>query len=97
MKKKEIDLTNKVVLDLDKYIELREELTKLRMAYTTRDDKYYDLLKYLISECEVKTYTSGKKYLEYEKYNNHLADYIKELEPELYQQKLEEDSDNKDE
>ena len=40
---KEIDLTNKVVLDLDKYIELREELTKLRMAYTTRDDKYYDL------------------------------------------------------
>ena len=88
---KEIDLTNKVVLDLDKYIELKEELALLRMEKVNKEDKYNNLIKYLISSCSIEEYSNGKKYLKYDNYHNHLGDYIKEIEPDLYLLKLEND------
>lgn len=91
---KEVDLTNKVILDIDKYIEIKEEKKDILNEMIRYQDRYFNLIKYLISECTVSKYTNGKKYLEYDKYNNHLAEYIKEIEPELYNEKLEDSIDD---
>ena len=90
MEEMKINLTNKVVLDLDKYIELLDEKKDLKNEIEKYKDKYENIIKYLFSECEVKKYVSGKKYLAYDKYDNHLTDYLKEIEPEKYQKKIDE-------
>ncbi len=85
---KEVDLTNKVVLDLDKYMELVTENKLLKQKEVNRDDKYNSLLKYLFSECEIQK-SGERKYLAYDSYNNHLANYLKQIEPEMYAEQLE--------
>lgn len=90
MEETKVNLTNKVVLDLDKYVELLDEKNDLKKEIEKYKDKYESIIKYLFSECEVKEYASGKKFLQYDRYNNHLTDYLKEIEPEKYQKKIDE-------
>lgn len=88
MEKNEIDLTNKVVLEVDSYIELKEKIKDLENEVKVEKNKYSSLLNYLFSECEVKKYLSGEYYLDYDSYNNHLVDYLKEISPEIYERKI---------
>ncbi len=85
-----VDLNNKVVLNVDDYINLLKINNNLENEKEQFKEKYINLVKYLVSECDVKKYTSGKKYLDYDTYNNHLGDYLKAIEPEAYQQKINE-------
>lgn len=101
MENKEINLTNKVVLEVEDYINLRAEINNLKNQLQNSENKYNNLVNYLLSECKVKEYVSGKKFLEYDSYNNHLGDYLEKIEPELYKKELKkeeleesEDSDN---
>ena len=82
------DLSGKVILTLDEFIEINDELKFLRQERVSEENKYSNLIKYLFSECNVKKYASGKRYLEYDAYNNHLADYLKEIEPDKYDEKI---------
>ena len=72
-----IDLTNRVVLKIDDYILLKETQIELEKACFEKEKQYQNLLNYLFSECEIAEYTNGEKYL-------------KEIEPELYKEKLNE-------
>lgn len=94
---KEIDITNKVILDLDKYIEMREEKKALQLQNIAYEERYEKLIKYLLSECTLRKYSSGRRDLEFDSYNNHLTDYLKQIEPELYEevlnQRIEEEKD----
>lgn len=101
MENKEINLTNKVVLEVEDYINLRDEINNLKNQLKNSEDKYNNVVNYLFSECNVKEYVSGKKFLDYDSYNNHLGEYLKKIEPELYEEELKreelkesEDSDN---
>lgn len=80
-----MDLTNKVILDVEDYVKL---ITELAILKENKDRKYNELIKYLFSECNVKKYSNGKHYIDYDGYNNHLGDYLEEIEPEKYQQKI---------
>lgn len=88
MNNKEIDLTNKVVLNVREYIDNLNEINNLRNEVKEYKNKYENIINYLLSECKISKYTSGKKYLDYDSYNNHLADYLEKIEPELYEKEL---------
>lgn len=88
MENKEIDLTNKVVLNVNDYIDLLSEIVNLKNEAKNNKEKYDNIVKYLFSECKVREYASGRKYLDYDSYNNHLGDYLKKIETELYEQEL---------
>lgn len=100
MNNKEIDLTNKVVLNVKEYIDNLTEINNLKNEVKEYKNKYENIINYLLSECKISEYTNGKKYLEYDFYNNHLTDYLKKIEPELYEKELnreeleKEDDDN---
>ena len=85
-----VDLTNKIILKLDDYILLKETQVELEKTCLEKEKQYQNLLNYLFSECEIAKYTNGEKYLKYDNYNNHLGQYLKEIEPELYKEKLNE-------
>jgi len=85
-----VDLNNKVVLDVKDYVEILHNQNKLEFEVEKSEEKYKNLIKYLFSECEIETYSNGEKYLKYDSYNNHLSDYLKEIEPERYKKRLEE-------
>lgn len=88
MNNKEIDLTNKVVLNVKEYIDNLTEINNLKNEVKEYKNKYENIINYLLSECKIAKYTSGKKYLDYDSYNNHLADYLEKIEPELYEKEL---------
>lgn len=88
MENKEINLTNKVVLDVEDYINQKNEINDLKNKLQNSENKYISLINYLLSECKVKEYYSGKKYLSYDSYNNHFGEYLKKIEPELYEKEL---------
>lgn len=88
MNNKEIDLTNKVVLNVKEYIDNLTEINNLKNEIKEYKNKYENIINYLLSECEIKEYVSGKKFLQYDSYNNHLTEYIKKKEPELYEKEL---------
>lgn len=88
MNNKEIDLTNKVVLNVKEYIDNLNEINNLKNEVKEYKNKYENIINYLLSECTIAKYTSGKKYLDYDSYNNHLADYLEKIEPELYEKEL---------
>lgn len=88
MNNKEIDLTNKVVLNVREYIDNLNEINNLRNEVKEYKNKYENIINYLLSECKIAKYASGKKYLDYDSYNNHLADYLEKIEPELYEKEL---------
>lgn len=84
-----VDLNNKVVLNVQDYVEIINNQNKLEFEAEMSEKKYKNLVKYLLSECEVKKYTNDEKYLKYDSYNNHLGEYLKQIEPEMYAEKLE--------
>lgn len=100
MNNKKIDLTNKVVLNVKEYIDNLNEINNLKNEVKEYKNKYENIINYLLSECKIAEYVSGKKYLDYDSYNNHLADYLEKIEPELYEKELnreeleKEDDDN---
>jgi hypothetical protein len=97
MNNKEIDLTNKVVINVNEYIDNLNEINNLKNEVKEYKNKYENIINYLLSECEINKYVSGKKYLNYDSYNNHLADYLKKIEPELYEKELKrEEIENKE-
>ena len=81
MDKKEIDLTNKVILDV--------EIINLKNNVEIEKKKYENLIIYLFSACRKRKYTSGKVYLEYNSYHNDLGIYLEKIEPEMYKAALE--------
>ncbi len=89
MDKKEIDLTNKVILDIDAYLKLKEEIINLKNNVEIEKKKYENLIIYLLSACRKRKYTSGKAYLEYNSYHNDLGIYLEKIEPEMYKAALE--------
>ncbi len=89
MDKKEIDLTNKVILDVDAYLKLKEEIINLKNNVEIEKKKYENLIIYLFSACRKRKYTSGKVYLEYNSYHNDLGIYLEKIEPEMYKAALE--------
>lgn len=88
MNNKEIDLTNKVVLNVKEYIDNLTEINNLKNEVKEYKNKYENIIKYLLSGCEIDKYAGGKKYLSYDTYNNHLGDYLEKIEPELYKKEL---------
>lgn len=97
MNNKEIDLTNKVVLNVQEYIDNLNEINNLKNEVKEYKNKYENIIKYLLSECIIANYSTGKKYLDYDSYNNHLTEYLKKIEPELYEKELKrEELDNKE-
>lgn len=97
MNNKEIDLTNKVVLNVKEYIDNLTEINNLKNEVKEYKNKYENIIKYLLSECEINTYVGGKKYLNYDSYNNHLGNYLEKNEPELYEKELKrEELENKE-
>lgn len=81
---------NFVTLNLEKFLELNNENLTLKNEIKEIEHQYKDLIKYLLSEMELVSYSTGKKELRYKTYNNNLADYIKSIEPLLYVDKLQE-------
>ena len=97
MNNKEVDLTNKVVLNVKEYIDNLNEINNLKNEVKEYKNKYENIINYLLSECKIAKYSSGKKYLDYDSYNNHLADYLEKIEPELYEKELKrEELENKE-
>ena len=83
------DITNKVVLSLDEFLKINDELKLLRQKNIDKDSKYDALINYLLSECELVNYTNTEKGLQYDRYDNHLAEYLMKIEPDRYEEHLE--------
>lgn len=84
-----VDLTNKAVIDLADYTGLKVEIQRLKDEVEKEKTKYNEVINYLLSECEVKKYNTGEKFLRYDTYHNHIAEWLKINEPELYKERLE--------
>lgn len=83
----EFDLAGKVVMDLEKYLNIHDELLLLKES---KDKKYDDLVRLLFANCELVKYTNGKAGLEYDSYREKIIEYLKEKEPEKYEKRLNE-------
>lgn len=78
-----VDLTNKAVIDLADYTDLKVEIQRLQDEVEKEKTKYNEVINYLISECEVKQYNNGEYYLKYDYYHNHIGEYLTTREPYL--------------
>ena len=86
-KKIEFDLAGKVVMDLEKYLKMHDELLLLK---ENKDKKYDELVILLFANCELVKYTNEKVALKYDAYREKIIDYLKEKEPEKYEKRLNE-------
>lgn len=91
-----LENTTKIVIDLELYDALRDEIKDKQQDLMEITLKYDNVIKYLLSECEVKKYNDGEKYLKYDYYHNHIGEWLKLNEPELYKERLEQ-GENEDE
>lgn len=85
--KLEFDLAGKVVMDLEKYLEMHDELLLLK---ENKDKKYDNLICLLFANCELAKYTNGKSGLKYDGYRDKVIEYLKNKESEKYEKRLNE-------